>query len=289
MQRLLLILNLNNNKKPEPLTNLAAMQFILSSTLSARKALLVSAFLVLLSACKKTETLDTMTLDELFPLTVGKYITYRVDSLVFVDAGKTAATHRYQFRHIVEKQVTDNLNRPAWQVVTYINDSLGKGAWVASGVYIVTPTGKQLEVNENNQRVIKLQLPAKEGFTWKGNSYLSDRPYNPAYEISVDGNMSLWEYTYKTINQKERIGSVDIDNVTTITHIDAFENVPMKTDTAFASRELSFEKYAKNIGLVYKELELWENQPKPTVTNGQTYYNPVRRGFGVKMWMIGRN
>ncbi len=269
------------------------MKFSTAQTVLMRKAFFAFAMLIFFSACKKTETLETITLEEIAPLKIGKYITYRVDSLVFVNSGKTTEIHRYQFRHIIEKEVKDNQNRPAWLVNTYINDSLGTGPWVVSGVYIITAVDKQLEVNENNLRVIKIHLPVKEGFTWKGNSYLPDRPYNPEFPISIDGNMSLWEFTYETVNQKERIGSADINDVTTVTHIDASENVPIKSDTAFASRELSLEKYAKNIGLVYRQFELWENQPRPRTSgvppNVVTTYDPVRIGFGVKMWMIGRN
>lgn len=269
------------------------MKFSTTHPVLMRKTFFALLLLVIFSACKRTDLLETITLEEIAPIKIGKYITYRVDSLVFVNSGKTAEIHRYRFRHIFEREVKDNENRPAWLVTTYINDSLGKGPWVASGVYIVTPLDKQLEVSENNLRVIKVHLPVKEGFNWKGNSYLPDRPYNPQYPISIDGNMSLWEFTYESVNQKEKIGTVDINDVSTIAHIDASENVPIRTDTAFASREFSLEKYAKNIGLVYRQIELWENQPRPRTTgnppNITTTYDPVRIGFGVKMWMIDRN
>ena len=269
------------------------MKFSTTQPVLLRKTFFAFAMVVLFSACKRTDTLETITLEEIAPLKIGKYITYRVDSLVFTNSGKSTEIHKYRFRHIIEKQVKDNQNRPAWLVNTYINDSLGNGSWIASGVYIVTPVDKQLEVNENNLRVIKIHLPVKEGFDWKGNSYLPDRPYNPQYPISIDGNMSLWEFTYESVNQKEKIGTVDINDVSTIAHIDASENVPIRSDTAFASREFSLEKYAKNIGLVYRQIELWENQPRPRTTgnppNITTTYDPVRIGFGVKMWMIDHN
>ncbi len=271
------------------------MKFIISSTHHMKKVIFALALLAIFSACNKTETLTTISVEEFVPLKAGKYITYRLDSLVFVNVGKTAEIHKYQMKHVVEVQTTDNLGRTAWRVRTYINDSLASGPWVASGVYIVTPLDKRVEVNENNLRIIKIQLPAKEGFSWKGNTYLPNKPYNPDYPISIDGNMSLWDFTYETIDAKERIGTVNVDSVTTITHIDESENYPIIKDTSFASRELSLEKYAKNLGLVYREFELWENQPRPkTVKTGfpprdTIVYDPVRIGFGVKMWMVDKN
>jgi len=271
------------------------MKFSISSTLHMRKAFFALIMLAFFSACSKTETISTLSINELIPLQVGKYITYRLDSLVFVNVGKTQEIHKYRIKHLIESKTTDNLNRPAWLVRTYINDTLGSGPWVPSGVYIITAVDKRVEVNENNLRVIKIQLPAKEGFSWKGNTYLPNRPYNPDYPISIDGNMSLWDFTYDIIDTKQRIGTADIENVTTITHINESENYPLIKDTSFASRELSLEKYAKNIGLVYREFELWENQPRPkTVKTGfpprdTIVFDPVRIGFGIKMWMVDKN
>jgi len=60
-------------------------------------------------------------------------------------------------------------------------------------------------------------------------------------------------------------------------------NILLDTDPYFSDTPLGFtnysiEKYAKNIGLVYKELIMWEYQP----SRGKT-------GFGIKMWMIDHN
>lgn len=269
------------------------MKFHFSDKVLLRKLLPGLVAMIVFAACNKSENLSSMALQDLNPLVKGKYITYRVDSLVFVNSGKTAETHRYQVKHVVDHAVTDNLSRPAWLIYTYINDSLASGPWVPNGTYIVTIAGKQLEVYENNMRVLKLMQPAVEGFNWKGNTYLSDHPFNPDFPLYIDYNMRLWDFTYTTINQKEKIGTTTLDSVTTLTHIDKSENVPMVTDTAFASRELSLEKYAKNIGLIYREFQLWENQPRKTSSgtppNVVVSFNPVRIGFGIKMWMVDRN
>jgi hypothetical protein len=44
------------------------------------------------------------------------------------------------------------------------------------------------------------------------------------------------------------------------------------------------ELYAKGIGLVYKNLEIYERQP-PNVDNPQQTYT----GFGITMWMVEHN
>ena len=109
--------------------------------------LLACSMLLLLNSCKRTETLETLTIDELVPLTVGKYITYRLDSLVFTNAGKAEEIHRYQVKHVVDRESTDNLGRPAWVIATYLNDSVASGQWVQNGTYTITKVDKRLEVS----------------------------------------------------------------------------------------------------------------------------------------------
>lgn len=257
-----------------------------------RKTIFACTLLVLLFSCKRqTESFESLKIEELFPLKLGKYITYRLDSLVFINAGKIAVTKSYQLKYVVEEQTKDNLNRPAWRINTYLNDAAASGPWVLNGFLIATPLEKQLELVENNLRVIRINLPAKQGFTWKGNSFLPDRPYTAIYATSIDENMDLWDFTFDTINEPEKIGTTTINDVTTITHIDESRNVPMLTDTVYASKEFSVEKYAKNIGLVYREHVLWENQPRQRTTGNPPVvsYDPIRVGFGVKMWIVDRN
>lgn len=254
--------------------------------------LLLAVVLFLTASCnKKTEQVDSLTLQEMFPLQIGKYITYRIDSTVFTRAGKLEEIHRYRVRHVVEQKLKDNLNRDAWRVNTYITDSLGIGPWVVNGFYIVVPADKQLEVIENNLRVIKINLPSKEGFTWKGNSYLSNKPYSPEFPLTIDAKMTGWDFTYESVNQTEKIGSVTLNDVTTITHANDASNFPLERDTSFAFREYSLDKFAKNTGLVYSEHIVREYQPRQSRTGSPpvTTYDPVWIGFGIKMWMIDKN
>jgi hypothetical protein len=65
-------------------------------------------------------------------------------------------------------------------------------------------------------------------------------------------------------------------------------NVLLNTDpyvegTALGSTNYSIEKYAKGIGLVYRELLMWEFQPNATGAGGNFF------GFGVKLSMIDHN
>jgi hypothetical protein len=72
--------------------------------------------------------------------------------------------------------------------------------------------------------------------------------------------------------------------VVTVEQIDEAFNVPITNPGFYASRSRAVDRYAKGIGLVYKELELWEHQPNTGGAGG-----PYKTGFGITMWMIDHN
>ena len=58
-----------------------------------------------------------------------------------------------------------------------------------------------------------------------------------------------------------------------------FDKDPYVTDLPFGSTNYSIEKYAKSIGLVYKELLMWDYQPS----------SASKTGFGIRLSMIDHN
>jgi hypothetical protein len=76
-----------------------------------RFLLLLLIFLGILfsiTSCKKvTEEFQTDDVSEYIPLQVGKFITYRLDSLVFTNGGRSQETHSYQVKHVVDAEITD--------------------------------------------------------------------------------------------------------------------------------------------------------------------------------------
>ena len=72
-------------------------------------------------------------------------------------------------------------------------------------------------------------------------------------------------------------GAIIIHDVYTVEQQMTSLNVPITIPTSYASRSRSVEKYSKNIGLVYREYELWEYQPNPGGSGG-----PYYTGFGIK-------
>jgi hypothetical protein len=180
--------------------------------------------------------------------------------------------------------ITDNQGRPAYRIHRFIRDSMGTQPWQPSSTYSITPLTDQVEVEEDNLRFIKMHMPMKNGFSWKGNKYLPDDPYDPDYTFSNDNSMQDWDYYYDGASSSFSHRGNNYTDVYTVEQVDESFNAPVTNPTAYGIKSRGIEKYSKGIGLVYKEYTLWDYQPNPLGGPNGTYY-----GFGVTMWMIDHN
>ena len=163
------------------------------ASLLSRLYLLIAAAIFISSCKKETEEFQTEALSDYVPLQTGKYITYRLDSTVFTNFGRVTTVRKYQVKHLVDQQITDNEGRPSWRVFRFIRDSVNTTSWTSAqpwipyGSYMVTVLHDQLEItDDDNLRFIKLHLGIREGNNWKGNKFLPTNPYGPVFNFSVD-------------------------------------------------------------------------------------------------------
>ncbi|HEY5465158.1 MAG TPA: hypothetical protein VIJ95_17995 [Hanamia sp.] len=247
------------------------------------KYLLGSCLLCLLFAsCKKEDSnFTSASINDYFPLKVGKYITYNLDSTVIANFGLGSSpfvVNHYQAQDVVDAEITDNLGRSSFRIMHYIrNDSTQ--LWIPNNTFMVTSTRNSLEYVENNLRYLKLMLPISEGFTWKGNSYID----------TYDNDLGLtylddWDYTYDSVGAPLTINSLNFDSTITVDERDEFLGQdPSLDSTQYATKTYSVEKYAKGIGLIYRNFLHWEYQ------SPQSIINPGYTGYGVTLSIIDHN
>ena len=158
------------------------------------------AISVALSSCKKKK--EPVTKPDLgeayYPTTIGKYIVYDVDSIVFAEIGYDSTHYKYQIKEKIEEEYTDVQGRPALKMVRYIKKynaatSYTAMPWTIKDVWQVNVSAKNVEVVEENVRFVKLIFPVKEGSTWNGNSM---------------NTLGEWEYTYSYMDIPESINSI---------------------------------------------------------------------------------
>jgi hypothetical protein len=213
-------------------------------------------------------------------LAVGKYVVYRLDSLLYVNFGQKDTLIKYQAKDVVEAAITDGLGRPAWRVVRYLRDTAGLTPWKENITYMVVGTSESLEIIENNLRFVKIKLPIRQDFSWKGNSYINTSTTDPTWIFKFYEN---WDYTYDKVGFPYTSFSKEIPNTITINQADNTLGLP-GVKTVYSERIFSKEVYAKDIGLIYRDFLYWTFQPQTT-----NYPHGYYQGFGIKMQMIEHN
>lgn len=251
-----------------------------------RLLLLLLSFPILFFSCDKQtlENFQNEPLSDYLPVQTGKYITYRVDSLIFTNFGRDQETHSYLIKHVISAQITDNLGRPSYRVYRYTNDTTVSGPWIPTGSYFITPLNGSIELIEDNLRVIKMHLPISDNSTWKGNKYLAPNPYNTLYNFSNDDDMQDWDFQFDTEDSTFSYGGYNYSSVCNVEEDNESFNVPINNPSAYASYTRAVERYSKNIGLIFRDFTMWEYQPN-TGGGGGGY----QVGFGIKMWMVDHN
>jgi len=256
-----------------------------------RLGALLIALVIAITSCKKTISYPAIPLTDYFiTLQVGKYVTYRLDSLSFYYYGQLDTTTSYLAKDSVEGTTVDGTGAAAWLVTRYLSDTLGD-SWTPSETYIVTPSVKTIDMTENNLRFIKLAWPMDLGFSWMGDTYLPYAPYQDFFQFSSYANQNLggidgWNFTYMQVNQPFTVNNgTKYDSATTVLQFADSTNVPIVDPNSFASATYWSETYAKHIGLIYRHTEMWEYQP-PTPDGSQEGY---KIGFELTMSVVDHN
>lgn len=223
----------------------------------------------MLQACseKKIE-LSTPALSDYFPLTVGKYITYRLDSTNTTRFGADTAVTRYRVQDLVDASITDGLGRKAYRIRRTISDTAANSVFRSSNTFMVIPQQTDwIELVENNLRFMKLRFPISEGFQWKGNSFIDALSVNSPVRYLYD-----WDYRYANVGEPFTVLGRTFENTITVLQRDEeFPEGPFSTSQPYKQWDYSIEVYARGVGLIYKNFDhkVWQGPtPPPDIKPG---------------------
>ncbi len=236
------------------------------------------------SCVEEKEIFESAPLMDYVALSPGKFITYRLDSTVFERSGTVVAVHKYQVKHRVVQETAGENGARIFLVQRTINNENGTDSWINNGNYYVTVSDKKVEVTDNNLHIVVLQAPLSKGFNWKGNSRLALYPYTPLFDMAAGMEMNKWNFAYTGFGS-ETFAEQQYNDVWTIEQHNEILNIPPTPDTKIGTKEVSVEKYAKGIGLVYKDLQIYEYQGAGSSNNPDAHYT----GFGITMWIVDHN
>lgn len=197
-------------------------------------------------SCKKNKTESPPDVGyDYAPASIGSYIIYDVDSTYYNDFSHDTLNFKFRIKEKFEEEYFDNEGRKALKLVRYIkkfNPLLSYDAipWTIKDVWATNKTATTYEVVEENVRLIKLSFPVKEDNMWNGNS---------------QNTIGEWDYKYNYIDNTETINGTTFEKVLQVEQKDdKLKNV--------IHRQYYIEKYAKNVGLVYREIkDIYSNTP----------------------------
>lgn len=238
------------------------------------------ALIIFAGSCKKSsEDFQTAILNDYSPLAVGKYISYQLDSTIFTNFGTTTETHSYQVKFETDALITDNLGRPAYRIIRYIRKT-DTDPWLSDNTFMVINDTNSLEFVENNLRFLKLRLPIRNQYSWKGNTYIDTYSVNSEVKYLDD-----WDYIYDSVGVQQQVGSFTLTNCLVVNQRDEVIGNPLDPNS-YSEVNFGQEKYAAGIGLVYRKFFHSEYQPpQPPSQNGYV----VTGSYGVTLTMTDHN
>lgn len=239
--------------------------------------------MLLFNSCKK-ETFTTSDMEighNFYPLEMGKYVVYDVDSLIWDDFLKTKVPSQCQLRYDVTDTFRNDTNELGYLITVRYRKTVAD-AYVPHDVLYAVRHDNKLVVTHHNLKFIKLTFPVADGINWNGNAMI---PLNDSDNVQYDNNN--WNYVYTNYDDTYNTGIKLYPHTVTVNEIDDQLNNPDEDSTAYAYKNFSQEIYAYNVGMIYRIRIYWTFQPKsPDGNSGGSGY---RKGYSVIMKAVDNN
>lgn len=223
------------------------------------------------TACKK-ET-DTSEYDygyNYLPDDSGTYVIYKVDSVVYNDFDNTVRYSTIYLKEKIGEQFKDNLGRTAKKILRYYSDTLTT-RWELFNVDYIIKTALVAERVEDNLRYIKLVFPNEVNKKWLGNKLIT---VPPPYIIDTSNYfLNDWKYTIKNRDKYFDNGVKIYDSTLLVSQIQ---------DSSAITKTYSVERYARNVGLVYKEFWLLTTQDSVKIRLNFPWEQRAQKGFIIR-------
>lgn len=215
---------------------------------------------------------------EYFPLAVGKFVEYQIDSIVYdpinasaIVVDTTTSFLREEIVGAVESQTGDQL----YQIERFERaaDTL---PWQIKNVWVAYRTDQEAIRQEENVRHLKMVFPLQADRTWDIFDYFPENTI-----ISVEGETlemyKGWNPTVVSLEAERTLANNNFDNLLEISLVDA-ENL--------IEKRFGVEQYAPNIGLVYRKLIILDTQQ---IVDGVSFEERAEKGFILEQKLIDFN
>lgn len=204
-----------------------------------------------LTQCKKENLPPVDLKKEYFPLKISNVIVYDVDSTVYNDFNNTVTPYEFELKDTIVAELTEEPGRKTFGIERY--KRVANGEWIFQKNYTRTMLNSRAEEFLNNERVVSFVFPPEKDKTWNGNAY---------------NNLGEKEYRFTDVDVPQTINQNTFDSTATVLQ---FEDINLIRE------DFSQEVYAKNVGLVRKEIRaIDKNISTGQIIRGYLYLMQVK-------------
>jgi hypothetical protein len=234
---------------------------------------IICTLLVLMGlyACNKTDTTTFKSAKNYVSAAKGKYIIYKLDSIVTANFGARFVTNTYTVKDSVVDVFLDNEGKESFKIFRYLLNP-SNNTWTSTNTFVLTPKGENIEYVENNLRYTKLVSPIVNGKEWKGNSFVNQSPFYP------NTLFPNWTYRYTAIDDAKTFGSLNFAKTVTVIQYDSNDNRTFNPNV-YNFYDKGYEIYAENVGLIYRDIMSWEYQVFTSFSNCKLIKPKAGGGF----------
>jgi hypothetical protein len=192
------------------------------------------------ASCAKDEENPPIDLGyDYFPVKIGHFIEYAVDSIAY-DSEGDHDTLSYFVREVIESEIVDALKEPALRIERYKKDSLDHD-WELVDIWSAKRTSNNAQRIEEDKRYIRLVFPITNSAQWDGNALNTEEE---------------WTHVYSEIGTSRNYDSLSFENTVTVLQ---------REFKSLIDDQYAYEVYAPGIGLIEKYYRVLETNVDYTI------------------------
>ncbi len=213
---------------------------------------------------------------EFYPLEIGKFWEYQVDSVTYAIGGNNVDSTT----SFIREEIVDNFIDATGDTVARIDKFWKRNInddWQIQKAVTATRSGNQAIRTEDNLRFIKIVLPPNVGSRWNGNVFI-----DPFQDFRVGGELVK---IYKDWDDAEVIERQATASVNGVSYSDLV-TVVLTNTSSIIERRFAQEQYAKGVGLISAEYMILDTQCNDC---GDDWLEKAEQGYTLNQVLINHN
>ena len=219
-----------------------------------------------------------------FPLAIGMEWNYEMDSITL---RPQVGGVLFDSVHLMVRETLADTIRDLENKLWYRGERYDRHAdtlpWRFRQTFLLRTDGQRAYRQEDNLEFVKMVFPTKTFKNWDGNV-----AFDQYREIDVAGQPIAiyrdWNYFYTSVDEPETVYDIQYDSLTVIEGVDSDDDI--------VDRRYAIEKYARGVGLVYREMEIFETQCNDCCSLdlelciSLPWREKAESGFIIRQWLV---